>query len=68
MYEKKFSYLNKIGKYDRVEKKWVAVRDLGEGRHVGEPAIIRVEEKVYLLAIVNEKKSSQVFFFDGDNL
>ena len=41
---------------------------MGEGKHVGEPAIIRVEEKVYVLALVNEKKTSWVYFFDGETL
>ena len=68
LYDEKKFYFNELGKYDRIERKWVAVNDLGEGKHIGEPAIIRVEEKVYLLALINEKRTSWVHIFDGDSL
>ena len=39
-----------------------------EGDHIGQPAIIRVEDKVYLLVLVNNNKKTRVQIFDGDNL
>lgn len=41
---------------------------MDEGDHIGEPAIIRVGDKVYLLALVNNNKKTRVEIFDGDNL